>query len=851
MNAGEELRRGTAFPSHVIDRPRLTQLLDRAEPQVVLLVAPAGYGKTTLARQWLASSQYEAVWYKAAQPSADVAVLASDIARAAANKLGIASKRIEQRLRRSASPDEEATELGTILAEDLRSWPEQTWLVLDDYQALSASGPAEAFVHSLVEQMSARVLIGSRDRPRWISARDVLYGNVFELGKNALAMTHGEAEAILGESSNGDRFSGLVALAEGWPAVIGLASLVPGSVESSSSDVPETLYDFFASELYHELTVEERTDICQLALAPTINSRLASELFGERSVDVLARAEARGFLTRHDTQYELHPLLRHFLSLKLAECNEALTKRAATTICQWEVTERRFSDALQLADRCGLTALVFEVIEAGFDDLLDQGAIASVEQWLEIARNHDPTSPTVSLAEMEVCFRRHRWDQARSHASRLIADLPDDHPHLSRALHRIGQIGHLDDRYEDAISYLTSARKTAKTARDVRAALWSQFLAVSDHGDREQARAILKEMKGVPDATVDDLLRLSQAELHLAARWGGVEAELSNQSGVLGLVEHSTDPLVRTGFFQTYGTALVLVANYGEALEIAERQILEAENSGLAWVTPHALELLGVARWGLRDFVRAGSSLRDAHRLSDERSDLHGQLNAAVLIARTHLAQGAPERALEVFAVEPNRAPGPSMQGDFLAVQGLAYACIGDRDRALDLFEGSQRCTDHIEARVVRSFIPAVLSALDGDEGSRTSALTTALREAHVTENYDAFVLAYRAHPGLLGAIATIHDKIAAACQDHIPVCDYPQAERAGLRFRVKHLSGNDPLTRREQEVLSLLQNGLSNREIAKTLWIAESTAKVHVRNLLRKLRARTRAEAVAVTAKR
>ena len=165
MSAGNALKRATAFPSHVIDRPRLTQLLDEAEAQVVLLVAPAGYGKTTLARQWLADAQQDAVWYRATPTSADVAVLASDLAQAAENGLGIVSKRIAQQLRRSASPTEEATELGSILAEDLGSWPEPTWLIVDDYQALSSSRPAEAFLQAMVEQMSARVLIASRERP--------------------------------------------------------------------------------------------------------------------------------------------------------------------------------------------------------------------------------------------------------------------------------------------------------------------------------------------------------------------------------------------------------------------------------------------------------------------------------------------------------------------------------------------------------------------------------------------------------------------------------------------------------------------------------------------------------------
>ena len=39
---------------HIIERPRLLKLLDETEAKIILLVAPAGYGKTTLARQWVA-----------------------------------------------------------------------------------------------------------------------------------------------------------------------------------------------------------------------------------------------------------------------------------------------------------------------------------------------------------------------------------------------------------------------------------------------------------------------------------------------------------------------------------------------------------------------------------------------------------------------------------------------------------------------------------------------------------------------------------------------------------------------------------------------------------------------------
>src|SRR5439155_20402568 len=122
-----------------------------------------------------------------------------------------------------------------------------------------------------------------------------------------------------------DHLSGRVAIAEGWKAVIVLASLVTNSVQSSKAEIPETLYEFFASEIYRQLTVEHRGDICQLALASTINGRVASELFGDRSSEVLGVAERCGFLTRHEMQYEMLPLLSQYLLLKLSVCYARIT----------------------------------------------------------------------------------------------------------------------------------------------------------------------------------------------------------------------------------------------------------------------------------------------------------------------------------------------------------------------------------------------------------------------------------------------------------------------------------------------------------------------------------------------
>ena len=47
----------------IIKRPRLTRMLDKSGARIILLVAPAGYGKTTLAHEWLEDKR--AAWYRA------------------------------------------------------------------------------------------------------------------------------------------------------------------------------------------------------------------------------------------------------------------------------------------------------------------------------------------------------------------------------------------------------------------------------------------------------------------------------------------------------------------------------------------------------------------------------------------------------------------------------------------------------------------------------------------------------------------------------------------------------------------------------------------------------------------
>ena len=58
-----------------------------------------------------------------------------------------------------------------LLSEDLADWPDDAWIVIDDYHHLKESATAEAFVEGIVQQSPVQLLIATRERPGWISTR--------------------------------------------------------------------------------------------------------------------------------------------------------------------------------------------------------------------------------------------------------------------------------------------------------------------------------------------------------------------------------------------------------------------------------------------------------------------------------------------------------------------------------------------------------------------------------------------------------------------------------------------------------------------------------------------------------
>ena len=502
-------------------------------------------------------------------------------------------------------PEDDAPLLASMLSEDLTCWPRDAWLVIDDYHAIAGAAPAERFLETLLLEAPLNVLLMSRRRPNWASSRRILYGELSELDRAAMAMNREEAHDLLSEIGGGA--AELIGLAQGWPAVLALASM-SGSAPPDLTAAPH-LYGFFADEIYRRIDRRDRRILCELALYDAAGRHLAlSQLRPDVVERVVAVGVDNGFLTElNDERLGVHPLLRAFLQRKLEEERPASTGRSVARAAGVLMKHQLWDEAFELTQRFKQEKLIPVLVAASMDDLLASGRVATLRGWIARAPKD---APIVRLATAELAFREGRYYESEALAELAVRDLSGQPDMAARANVVAGRAAHVASREEQARTYFRNAQKMARAPELIRRAALGELVAAIEleHAD---AADLLTDLTSHQAIGPEDQVIMADRRLAFETRFGH-PVDLQSGRAAHQLLRFVTDPVARASFRNVFGYALAASAMFAEASAITEEQVEDADRCRLDFVLPYALSIKALVCSGKRAYTQAEEFLDEA-----------------------------------------------------------------------------------------------------------------------------------------------------------------------------------------------------------------------------------------------
>jgi DNA-binding CsgD family transcriptional regulator len=373
-------------------------------------------------------------------------------------------------------------------------------------------------------------------------------------------------------------------------------------------------------------------------------------------------------------------------------------------------------------------------------------------------------------------------------------------------------------------------------------ALVGECLTSLELGQAPDAEGAFTELAALEEGGFETKIRQATVQLVRAARLGGVDVALGFASEVRPLLDDFKDPLIATSFLNAIAHALVLNARYEEALEVGQTELELVRQYRLDFALPHALLVRAAAFSGLREFSKASEEMEAADEHTRHGHDIHIASYSAGLKARIAIHNHEFEEALMHTAERWERPASHPARAELLAYRGLAAACLGNvAESEARYTEVHKLASSGIEATALAACARAI-TALSEDPSNSGAALE-AFHVVETTGAFDSFITAARGNSRFLTAVLeALHDPtpVIRALGD---ANDFRLARAAGLALEGSRRGPMRDLTKREHEVARLVARGYTNRMIAQALYISDSTVKVHVRHILDKLGARSRAE--------
>lgn len=855
----------------------VNRIVASASRPLTMINAPAGYGKTTLLGQCYVRWKSEGMvvgWY-----SVDDRRFESEQFFAylmyALHRAGLPLPYSEQAITGGLSGVADMTAANALLLA-LEASEEPVRLIIDDYHRI-ASPSLNAFISHVIDRLPdhAAVILSTRGEAELPIASLKARGQVLNLNQREMRFTEEEAAAFFEPGSKPAKWRNLIRDTEGWPAVLQLLRIRGGS-ELATEDVRRLagstgdLANYLAEQIFIGLPDDLQSFLLDVAWVSEACGGLADALTGRNDghaqLERLARMNL--FVTPVDDRgnwYRFHPLLAEFLLAWLSRTRPEQRLASHERVARWYVQAGMLTHAIEHAMLLPDRLAPLEILEEAKGwRLALQGGLSALRHLDDMHLSHVERFPRVWLARCYLASHKGNTAEARSildHiASRLAAspEIEAADPELGMEVLAVEVVTLL---YEGKpIPSVTGERIEAYLNKGVGHAfvrtVLQHLLCAIAFSEKDHARCHMHGEEALRGAHMENmpfteayshqymgLSRLEQGRIH--------EAEISLRRAASRATKHFGDgsaPLENTRIL--LARAHYLRGDRDTAEDLLTASTENIERAGGWHDTFVAAYETRAWLWALKgEFDAAQAVLTHARRIGVDRQLLRLACLADIWEARIQIFRGSPEdaghllhrAAMMIQRLDERNSSLAFALGFAQILSGTVEGEVANAvtDELMRTAHRRESMAAQLEASLARALIlaptapkNAVLAlreALDLAMNEGLKALLIQCGEAlgsmseAVMEHGDLLTPAQRIEIGDLFAISATLDR---------PGLDLPD-------------SASMFVTPRERDVLRALADGLSSKEIARRLGVAESTIKTHRINIYRKLGVTLRSKAI------
>ena len=876
-----------------VPRPRLIEQLNSTRP-LTLLVAPAGFGKTTLLSDWISQSEYRVTWLSIDEGDNDSMRFWVYIITAL-QKLHVDLCEGTLALLQSPQPPPIRSVLSTFINE-LSSFPENLFIVLDDYHLIKTQPIHESLtflLDHLPQQM--HIILTARADPPLPIARLRARNQLTELRADDLRFTSDEAAIFLNEVMglrlSADNVAVLESRTEGWIAGLQLAALsmqgrddVTGFLESFSGSHRHVL-TYLAEEVLEQRPKGTLDFLLQTSILDQLYGPLCDAVTGGNHSQALLQKldEANLFMVPLDDQgkwYRYHHLFVDLLRARLQQAQPDLIPELHRRASVWYEQNELMAEAINHA----LVAQAFDravmLAEQVAPMMIQRSELSRLLAWLNILPEENVQArPRLALY---FCWGLLLSGQFRLAAARLEAieatltvdeekRTPELQGHIAamraRLLRESGDLASTIALSQQGLAQLPK-QDTLLRARITLDLTIAHYL----QGNFEPASQMLRDAIAAGQTVQQLLSKLSGVYLHVQ-----ILRAQGTLSQALQLCLEEVELLTRCGW-QNFPAAGFLYVTLGDLLrernelitaaEYLDKGITLGQEGGNPYVLIAGHTWLAWLRQSRGDATGSQQAINTAIQLVQEKqiSRFWPLPLTTCYQARIRMAQGnlaAASQWAQVSGLNPADPPVSYLyEVDYLTLSRL-WIAQGNLEAAESLLfrlhkaaESAERGGSLIEILILQAINFAAQNRNEEVFAALERALILAEPEGYIRifvdegEPMREVISTWKLETGKHKTLTKVQTRLMAYADKLLEAFNNSMPQLVIMNEPVNFLvlpgSLVDPLSARELEVLHLIAEGLSNLAIAQKLFLSTGTVKVHIKHIYGKLDVNSRTQAVA-----